>query len=141
MNAGHFGSRSEEINAFLRSHLETCVEEFPFLNRRGKDLPARPGALASDGAHEGRSCLSGPCTGRGRPWETTLKIGAAIELLHSAFLIHDGIIDQDRRRRGIPSVFWQFRAEAHAKGIEESEHCGASVGVCAGDCACSSRCG
>jgi len=136
MNAGYFGSRSEEIKAFLRSHLEACVEEFSFLNRWGKDLPARIGAFARGGKFiRGGLVFLGHELAGGRPGETTLRIAAAIELLHSAFLIHDDIMDQDRMRRGMPSVFWQFREEAHAKGIEESEHYGTSMGICAGDCA------
>jgi len=136
MNAGYIGSRSEEIKTFLRSYLEACGEEFSFLNRWGKDLPARLGAFAQGGKLiRGGLVFLGHELAGGRPGDTALKIAAAIELLHSAFLIHDDIMDQDRMRRGMPSVFWQFREDAHAKGIEESEHYGTSMGICAGDCA------
>src|SRR4051794_6260985 len=45
-----------------------------------------------------------------------LGAAAAVELLHTAFLVHDDLIDGDDLRRGAPSVPGRFRTEAAAKG-------------------------
>lgn len=46
---------------------------------------------------------------------TVLRVGAAFELLHTAFVIHDDLIDGDTVRRGVPNVAGEFRmrAEGH----------------------------
>jgi geranylgeranyl diphosphate synthase type II len=45
-------------------------------------------------------------------------MAAAIELLHTAFVVHDDLIDNDDRRRGRPSVPGRFRAAA--EGMDAS---------------------
>ena len=37
------------------------------------------------------------------------EVGAAVELLHTAFVIHDDVIDGDEVRRGRPNVAGTFR--------------------------------
>jgi len=46
---------------------------------------------------------------RGRPTERSLKAAVIVELLHTASLIHDDVVDGSRMRRGVPSVnsIWQ----------------------------------
>ena len=61
--------------------------------------------------------------------ETTVDVGAAIEMLQSYLLIHDDWMDQDDERRGGPSVYAALR-ERH-----RDEHLGASLAVLAGDLA------
>ncbi|PZR54166.1 polyprenyl synthetase family protein [Xylanimonas oleitrophica] len=45
-----------------------------------------------------------------------VRAAAAIELLHTAFVVHDDLIDGDDVRRGAPSVPGRFRAAARAQG-------------------------
>ena len=45
-----------------------------------------------------------------------LSAAAAVELLHTAFLVHDDLIDGDDLRRGAPSVPGRFRADAARRG-------------------------
>jgi geranylgeranyl diphosphate synthase type II len=65
------------------------------------------------------------------------QVGAAVELLHSAFVIHDDVIDGDDVRRGRPNVSGTFRAIAEASGAtaEESVGLGRTAGILAGDLA------
>ncbi|RYB91692.1 polyprenyl synthetase family protein [Nocardioides oleivorans] len=44
------------------------------------------------------------------------EVGAAIEMLHTAFVIHDDVIDDDHVRRGRPNVSGTFRADATSSG-------------------------
>lgn len=65
--------------------------------------------------------------------------GAAFELLHTALIVHDDVIDRDFVRRGIPNVSGSYRDIAHTAGlsIPTAEHRGMSVAVIAGDLALS----
>ena len=69
--------------------------------------------------------------------EASARAGAAFELLHTALIIHDDVIDQDFIRRGQDNVAGVYRglAEASGQSPEAALHRGLSVGVIAGDLA------
>ena len=72
--------------------------------------------------------------GRSGPLTTdVLRCAAALELLHSAMLIHDDIIDRSDTRRGMPA--WHVRYAQFAAFWEAAEapHVGRSMALCAGD--------
>jgi geranylgeranyl diphosphate synthase, type II len=64
-------------------------------------------------------------------------VGAAVELLHTAFIVHDDVIDGDGVRRGRLNVSGTFRAQALASGAapEEADGFGRTAGILAGDLA------
>jgi len=66
-----------------------------------------------------------------------VEVGAAVELLHTAFVIHDDVIDGDDLRRGRLNVSGSFRAEALAAGAsaEDADILGRTAGILAGDLA------
>lgn len=59
-----------------------------------------------------------------------LKLATAIELIHSSFLIHDDIMDQDEKRRGEDSIYIKYQKELKN---ENSLHYGISQAICLGD--------
>jgi len=63
------------------------------------------------------------------------SVASAYELIHSSLLIHDDIMDRDGTRRGMPSIFYQYKEIAEKAGHEELYHTGESLGLCAGDVA------
>ena len=65
------------------------------------------------------------------------EVGAAVELLHTAFIIHDDVIDGDHLRRGRLNVSGTFRdtALADGAGAEEAAAYGRTAGILAGDLA------
>jgi geranylgeranyl diphosphate synthase, type II len=65
------------------------------------------------------------------------RVAAGFELLHTAFLIHDDVIDHDWTRRGEANVAAAFRAAALADGRRRdvAEHLGVSAAIIAGDLA------
>ncbi|WP_309124079.1 polyprenyl synthetase family protein [Arthrobacter sp.] len=67
------------------------------------------------------------------------RLAASYELLHSALIIHDDVIDRDFVRRGSPNVSGHYRNRALRAGSSASaaEHAGVSAGVLAGDLALS----
>ncbi|MBW4033817.1 MAG: polyprenyl synthetase family protein [Acidobacteria bacterium] len=64
-------------------------------------------------------------------------VGAAFELLHTALILHDDVIDHDFVRRGAPNISGSYRDRARAAGASEAdaEHRGMSAAVIAGDLA------
>lgn len=68
----------------------------------------------TDAGSTGATVDAGPAASPGEAavWQTA----AAIELLHTAFVVHDDLIDRDHERRGVPNVSGRFRARAAAYG-------------------------
>lgn len=73
----------------------------------------------------------------GRDGTVVARVAAAIELLHTALLIHDDVIDGDLVRRGRPNVSGTFVDRAAARGASEAGRAtfGITAGVLAGDLA------
>jgi geranylgeranyl diphosphate synthase, type II len=65
------------------------------------------------------------------------RVAAAVELLHTAFVIHDDVIDKDLRRRGAPNVSGLFVERARARDVPADGRAtlGLAAGVLAGDLA------
>jgi geranylgeranyl diphosphate synthase type II len=64
-------------------------------------------------------------------------IGAAIELLHTAFVVHDDVIDGDDVRHGRPNVSGSHAQQALSGGVDvaRARQYGAAAGILAGDLA------
>lgn len=64
-----------------------------------------------------------------------MHVAAAMEFMQTALLIHDDIIDNDRMRRGMKTIFVQYAEVAADENIPDAEHYGKSLAICAGDIA------
>jgi geranylgeranyl diphosphate synthase type I len=62
-----------------------------------------------------------------------LRCASAFEVLHSALLIHDDIMDNDRLRRGFRTIFAQYESIGTRCRACDPERFGRSMGICAGD--------
>lgn len=69
--------------------------------------------------------------------EAAAYVGAAFELLHTALIVHDDVIDHDFIRRGSPNISGTYRDRAVSAGATDraAEHSGISAAVIAGDLA------
>lgn len=69
--------------------------------------------------------------------EAAANVGAAFELLHTALIVHDDVIDHDFTRRGSPNIAGTYRDRAIATGASTrvADHSGISAAVIAGDLA------
>ncbi|MEV8368796.1 polyprenyl synthetase family protein [Microbacterium sp. NPDC064584] len=67
--------------------------------------------------------------------DAVYAVAAAFELLHTAFVVHDDVIDHDTVRRGIPNVGGEFRDRARRRGADEqgSVVLGDAAAILAGD--------
>lgn len=63
------------------------------------------------------------------------QVAAAFELLHTAFVVHDDVIDHDTERRGVPNVGGEFRLRASGKGADAAGAAllGDAAAILAGD--------
>jgi len=64
--------------------------------------------------------------------QDTLKVAAAIEILHSAFLIHDDIMDEDIHRRGQYSICYKYFKDL-SLSAPNGKHYGISQAISLGD--------
>jgi len=64
-----------------------------------------------------------------------LSVAAAFELLHTAFVVHDDVIDHDTMRRGVPNIGGEFRRRAQDGGAdaEGAALVGDAAAILAGD--------
>lgn len=100
---------------------------------------ARATAVAADGGKRFRPALvvtafrafGGDTDALPAIWD----IAAAFELLHTAFVIHDDVIDRDIERRGVPNVVGSFRQRGVEAGVtpDDAALLGNAAGVLAGD--------
>jgi geranylgeranyl diphosphate synthase type I len=62
-------------------------------------------------------------------------VAAAFELLHTAFVVHDDVIDHDTVRRGIPNIGGEFRVRAQERGADAAGAAvlGDAAAILAGD--------
>ncbi len=74
---------------------------------------------------------------RGARPDAAATVGAAVELLHTAFVIHDDVIDGDDVRRGRLNVSGTFTSRTLAAGAaaDEAAGLGRAAGILAGDLA------
>lgn len=63
----------------------------------------------------------------GEQHDTAVVFGAAIDMLHAAFLIHDDVIDEDPLRRGEVTIHERVRRETGSRRV------GDGVGILTGD--------
>ena len=84
-----------------------------------------------------RLLLSAYCGFGGTDVVGVAPVAAAFELLHTALIVHDDVIDRDFSRRGLPNVSGWYRDAATTAGIPipTAEHRGMSTAIIAGDLA------
>lgn len=75
----------------------------------------------------------------GRDQSLVAPVAVSFELLHTAFLIHDDVIDRDLNRRGVANIAGRFndRALAHGAAADQAGVWAAAAAILAGDLALS----
>lgn len=83
-----------------------------------------------------RGAAAGGETAPGSPLaDAALDTAVAFELLHTAFLLHDDVIDGDTVRRGRPNIAGEFSTDATERGApgDTAQLWGESAAILAGD--------
>ena len=75
----------------------------------------------------------------GRDQSLATPVAVSFELLHTAFLIHDDVIDRDLARRGVANIAGRFsdRAVAYGAAADKADIWAAAAAILAGDLALS----
>ncbi|MCH7568557.1 MAG: polyprenyl synthetase family protein [Nanoarchaeota archaeon] len=129
----------ELVDNYLTNFLEEKKKEVSQINMWGEDLIKRLKVFVCQGKTiRGSLLVMTYKMFKNEIDENTIKAAAAIELLHSALLIHDDIIDKDVLRRGKKTIFAQYEEMCKEENFEDARHFGYSMGICAGDVCISS---
>jgi geranylgeranyl diphosphate synthase, type I len=123
-----------EIKPFISAFLEQKKDQYRPVNKWSTDLFARLDLFMNRAKMlRGGMILVGHDLFQGEEREAALMSAAAIELVHSAFLIHDDIMDQDDLRRGEKTVYHQYEELGNEESFKHPRTFGQSMGICAGD--------
>lgn len=68
-----------------------------------------------------------------KPDQPVIKAAIALELIHSALLIHDDIMDNDDFRRGRPSLHYQYQTLGRKRGLPDAARFGTNMAICGAD--------
>jgi geranylgeranyl diphosphate synthase type I len=103
------------VDAFLRQHLAEKKKSLSKINPYGDDLIDRILPMVTAGKTiRGSLVLLAYCFTNEKPSPDAIKAAAALELLQTALVIHDDIMDKDPMRRGLPSLHIQYKSDAMA---------------------------
>ena len=126
----HFQEYREDIFTFLHSFLLEKKTSLSSVNKWGQDSVEKLLSFVNQGKMiRGSMVLFSHDLFSSEKNEELVKVAAALELIHSALLIHDDIMDNDLLRRGKKTIFAQYIDQ----GKENSEHYGKSMAMCVGD--------
>jgi geranylgeranyl diphosphate synthase type I len=110
-----FFSYKKQIDAFLRDYLTEKRKSLSSVNQYGNDLVERILPIVTAGKTiRGSLVLLTYCFTHKKPSTDAIKAATALELMQTALLVHDDIMDKDDTRRGLPSLHVQYKSEAMA---------------------------
>lgn len=135
-----FGTNKEKISSFLQSYLDERLKNYCDVNKSICEVISRIKNYSLNGKMiRGGLVLLGynlfsKSLKKNKISEIDLiKVASAIEILHSSLLIHDDIMDRDEFRRGKESMHRQYFEMAKKNKMNDKEHFGESMAICAGD--------
>ncbi|MDF0513581.1 polyprenyl synthetase family protein [Agromyces sp. H3Y2-19a] len=122
----------DEIEAFFATRIARAVAhdaEYAQLWTAARDSAAGGKRLRPELVLAAHAAYAG--AGHGE----AVRLALAFELLHTAFLMHDDVIDHDLVRRGAPNVTGRFMLEARARGLAvgRARDYGEAAAILAGD--------
>jgi len=124
----------KRIAAFLSEYFRRRAAGLAAVNAWGADFGSRMRPFVAGGKMiRGGLILAAHDRLGGRRGPDAVRTAAAVELFHSAFLVHDDIMDDDPLRRGRPSIHVQYRTEAEKRGLPDAAGFGRAAALCAGD--------
>lgn len=134
------GDAAAAVDAFLAAHLGARLEEARQVDAVcAEEVAGRVAAFVLRGGKRLRSAFvwcGRLAAGQTGDPETPVRVGAALELLQAAALIHDDVMDGSPVRRGAPAVHADFARAHRAGGMRgSSASFSTTAAVLAGDLA------
>lgn len=128
---------TEAVNNVLNDHFEHKRQKAMSLHPRFGALMTHIHELVAAGGKRARPYLTVHTyeSYGGRQFEDICKVGAGIELLHTAMLMHDDIIDRDYVRYGVKNIAGRYREIYQQQGGNDADvkHMADSAALLAGD--------
>lgn len=118
-----------KLEKFLKSFLLQKSKEFKKISPWGKDIQEKLMDFIIKGKMMRGSLV---LLSVDKVDSDALKVASAIEILHSAFLIHDDIMDEDIKRRGQDAIHYQYFKELGIN-FPNAKHYGMSQAISLGD--------
>lgn len=136
MLESYIEEKKSAIADYLKTQLAQHEGRLTRINPFGGDVCRRLGVFALNGKMI-RGTLVALSYGLARNDEPdeVISVGAAVELIQSALIVHDDIMDHDQIRRGRKSLYYQYVETAQKNQLSDPLHTGESLGICAGDIA------
>lgn len=137
----YFKEKKKEIAAYLEELFKEKSVEFSKISSMGADICNRlyrfsiQGKMIRGGLVSVGYSLFKNDHSKEQNSKLLIKAAAAMELLQSALLVHDDIMDRDQTRRGAKTIFYQYKEMTQKQGLDEPYHLGESLGICVGDIA------
>lgn len=135
----YFENTKQLISDYLLSYLKTRANDFKAINNWGADVCQRLEEFLLNGKmiRGGLVILAYSMFNNSNIDSSSdvVALAAATELFQSAFLIHDDIMDRDANRRGLVSIYHQYKNLNENSNANDSLHFGESMGICVGDIA------
>lgn len=130
-------SNKKIIFKYLTEYLKQKVKEHSPVNAFwSKDVMNRLLEFTKRGKMLRGSLVILTCQMLGRKIDKqVIKTAVAIELFHSALLIHDDIMDKSGLRRSLPTIHVQYEKIGKKNGYSDAFHFGQSCGICIADIA------
>ncbi|UCE40216.1 MAG: polyprenyl synthetase family protein [Candidatus Aminicenantes bacterium] len=129
-----FERQKVSVKNFIDVFLHEKRREFVGVNLWGEDVLEKITPFVKSGKmlRSGLVCLGYEmCKRKISP--VIFPAAAAVEFIQTALLIHDDIIDRDKYRRGIPSLFYQYAQRGEEEGVADPFHFGQGMAICLGD--------
>ncbi len=129
-----FERQRESVKTYIDVYLKEKRRKFASVNPWGEDALEKLTPFVKSGKmlRSGLVCLGYEmCRGKISP--VIFPAAAAVEFIQTGLLIHDDIIDRDKYRRGIPSLFYQYAQRGEEEGVADPNHFGQGMAICLGD--------
>ncbi len=131
-----FNKTKKYIAPFLSTYLNEQAATHRLVNKWASDTLKRLDTTAVRGKMVRGGLVYAAYSLAHKPYDKTcLKIAAAMEIVHTALVIHDDIMDGDGMRRGEPTMYKQYQSIAEQNACSHPDQVGTSLGICAGDVA------
>lgn len=124
----------KKILLFLENYILKKEQEYSGINKWGPDVCRRLLEFIPLGKLIRGSLVVFANEALGGAFSKDIIYSAsAVELFHSALLIHDDSMDNDQLRRGRPSIYYQYQLKGDRENVSDSQHYGKSLSICVGD--------
>lgn len=125
----------QPISEYLQGFLEAQRPELASLAWGEQVLTSLQETVTAGKLLRGSLCLAAYQLCGGKNTALAMPLAAALELMQTALLIHDDIIDNDSMRRGRPSMMAQYQKIALQLEYQEPALTGRNLALCVGDIA------